>query len=118
MASQSEDRGREATGAEPVDPFEVPARPVSAAPSAAGASAGEEGADDDAIWRSSYGYLLTQAYTAARPQRPDLSDEEFAILASQAIPTLSGHTGSMPAELLAYIDAVRPRPAPQPSQRS
>ncbi len=62
----------------------------------------------DGLVVSSEGYLLTRAYQEARSERPDLTDGEFVVLANQAFPHLSGHWGSAPAEILAFVNALRP----------
>ena len=61
------------------------------------------------LWLASTGYRLVKALEEARRLRPDLTNDEFNVLARQAIPTLSGHWGSAPTEILAYVDAIRRR---------
>ncbi len=58
------------------------------------------------------GTLVDLAWRKARRRRPDLTDSEFATLATQSIPGLSWHQGTMAAEILAYIQAYRPAPRP------
>lgn len=82
---------------------------------------------DDAIWLSSTGYKLLKeeqerrrrwqhAVAEAHRERPDLSDDEFEILASHS--ALSGNWESAPAEILSTVNAHRPpAPARAPGRR-
>lgn len=50
------------------------------------------------------------AAAKARHARPDLSDDNFALLVRQALQTVTGRQESMAREVVAYLDAVRPAP--------
>ncbi len=124
MERLPEDRPPDAAGGESVDPFNVPARAVapsgSSSPSAGDAAAHDEKDEsDDAFWISSTGYQIVQAnreaerrraevLDEARQQRPDLTDAEFAILTDHEFP-LDVPWLTTPKEVLAYLDAARPR---------
>jgi CRP-like cAMP-binding protein len=56
------------------------------------------------------GAVLEVAARKARRRRPDLSDDEFATLARQALPNVSLRMESVVDEILTYIQAYRPAP--------
>jgi hypothetical protein len=117
MAHEPEDRPEDPAGRDHPDPFDTPARDDDRPPSEGDRAGRGEEASGDAIWLSSPGYPLTQAYEAARPHRPDLTDDEFRVLATEAFPSLSGHWGSAVDEILAHVNAVRP-PGPSAEPRT
>ena len=119
MSRQREGAAHDGIDQAPIRP-DVPSGPAdpdsdrdSPPPEGGAAGQGDE-ESQDAWWIASEGYRLTKAYREAGRQRPDLTDTEFRILASQAFPTLSGHWGTAPDEILAYVNAVRPPEAGRP----